>query len=505
MVESTSQPQQELLAELEQLKARRAQLQVNRDEIEAALRLYEVSLQSLQKWATFHRQSFSWRYNERMREQLAKAESDVTSQRALIEQFAVPDTGRLTAIRKRFFALTGRATLFALGYVALLGFISTLVTGVKPIFLDPLVIGVTAASGLVIAWLVALVVYYRDWSGFQRYVLVSLGRMRNAGDNVTHAQAELARLRSLHQQAQDWIELLAVAMHTPWQIRPQWLELDVKDVDAERLPFALRMAIAQEGDSASGHALDRLAAERLLRPGWRRDAFDALIDEVCRKAGLSAERFSLRELDSDLVLAGNGTRRLLRETMLDETVLARVAEPRLLDIAQEIQMRGFSISPPPVRLSREFPLETFYFDRSGISELNADQAWDEFLGEIVGKPNDPITPLSPENLSLSARVRGVHHGVHVYLEMPARLRTLPIGMPDYIKVRAHGHETVNPMDLVVRAELLGPLAPEDVSIWGANVEFESAVAVGVARVCTQCGRTECFEFLSGVECLRTGV
>jgi hypothetical protein len=313
-----------------------------------------------------------------------------------------------------------------------------------------------------------LISYYRGWSKFQRDVTVLLHKMNTASTNSVHCRQEVVRLENLYHQTKDWLEIIARAVHNPWQINEKWLSSDTKSFENYSLPFALRIAQAYEGQSGKIENLKNTTKQKMLVKGWRSESFANLIVGIQRKMNFTEQQFDLNRLDKDNPAAPNNSRNIMKKYMGDFDVLNYVAKVKMRDLSKIIQSETLQTHKPPVLHERPNPLELFLADAMDLDLESHELDWDGFLKDTIKSGHVSQTPLSVYPLSVSGRIAGHHENVKTYFILPKRLEESYKEDLGYAGVKSFSEETDRSLELVVRVDIVGPIPPTDILVWNSQ-------------------------------------
>jgi hypothetical protein len=314
---------------------------------------------------------------------------------------------------------------------------------------------------LLLSMLLLFIPYHRKWAAFERSVEVQLRNLQRIETGTQVCRSEIRRVSALHAQAIDWLKILATVTHTPWEVRPSWRESGLKTLDLDSLPFAMRVAQAHEGDRASFTTLLDSAQTKLEQPGWRRQAFDRLIDAIQTKTGRSGKAFSLDALDRDLPHASNNSRAHLQANMTDADVLQKVAVQYLKPLIEDLQGKAMANARPEVVQAEDDPLETFRNDIEGIDEYSNTQKWDDFLSHTLTLNNgevDPVTALSVMSIAPEKVMEGEHENVSSYALIPEHVFSkLDPTVSTGLTTQTYDSKVARPLDSVIRVDIVGPV------------------------------------------------
>lgn len=314
---------------------------------------------------------------------------------------------------------------------------------------------------LVFSLLLLFMPYHRKWAAFERSVEIQLTNLERIEKGSTVCRSEIQRMTALHGQAIRWLKTLATVTHTPWQVRPSWLESGLKTLDLDSLPFAMRIAQADEGDRASFATLLDSAQTKLQQPGWRKQAFDRLIAGIQNATGRSGKAFSLEALDQDLPHATNNSRSHLEMYMADADVLQKVAVQYLKPLIEDLQGKAMANARPEVVQAEDDPLLEFRGDIEEVDEYSNRQKWDDFLSHTLTLNNgetDPVTALSVMSIAPEKIMEGEHENVSSYALVPEHVSSKldPVLSAGLIK-QTYDAKIARPLDSVIRVDIVGPV------------------------------------------------
>ncbi|QHC65718.1 hypothetical protein GSU68_03375 [Rathayibacter sp. VKM Ac-2759] len=435
-------------------------------------------------WAGAQSSSFVWRFLDRIAGERRRAEDEVSYLVGEIDAIRPQRAGELLSLRRDFHRsmLVGWITVVALALAVGVGiwFVNDYAT--RSDSFDPRILTSVLSWALVglggaalLITLVSLVRYHAGWSRFERRIEVERTRLAHYGASARRAREEAARLRSVHRQAVDWLVLLSKAIHRPWHVPPVWTQHETFDVERGHMPFAVRLATVSGEETAAVARMRAAMTSKLVRRGWRHEAFESLVQEMAADYG-AGQGFGLSALDEDLPHSSNHTRRMLLRALDDESLLTRIAAPRLADIVASVQRDEESIARPRVRPMGVNPLNALRRpeDYEGI-EL--DLPWDDFLLESLTRA-DPMTPVSATVLTELQVGERYHERVTSFLVAPSRLQErLRFDPAAPIHVVPYEGATGAPVDLVWRVDVVGPVPRAAIRLWdGARSVSEPVVA-----------------------------
>ena len=303
------------------------------------------------------------------------------------------------------------------------------------------------------------------------------------------------RLGSLYSQTKDWLEILANAVYRPWKTHPNWGATKEYLNHYDTFPLALRVAQAQESIDAGAVPLERQIGSRLLRQGWRKDAFDLMVEQVASELGVPTEKFNVDVLDHDLPHQPNNTRKILKsflehsaktesQGILDlnnvassdssspgptDRYLVEVARTKLLDLIRDSQLETLTTAKPTVKQIVDDPLAEIRSDVSGIDEFNPALPWDEFLKESLGYGIIDQAVLGVLSFSNDGRLASAPESSRTYIVVPKRLvSSLPELVSDKVQVIPSVDPRSRPVEIVSRVDVVGPLDFSKVALFETN-------------------------------------
>ena len=425
------------------------------------LELQRENLESLRKFQEEVNRTYQARVSEGMESRLQTVRDDQAHLKEALNNLEAPDLGRLVGLRKQFhrsiaIALGVVSVVFGL-YLALYFWNEPSGQPNWPTVLESTLIAL-ATVGFVVTWLGAN--YYRGWSELQRAVTLQHADVNRIVNGYRASRSEENRLSVLYSQTSEWLELIREAVLKPWQVRESWKESNLRSLDLEKLPFAMRVAQAQDDQEAPMYILRSAASQHVFVRGWRNKAFEALIAEVAKISG-KGSTFRVDSLDRDLPHASNGARRLMRDFMSQDSVLERVAARQIKPVIEKLQGESMSAARPKVMESDSDPLSPLRTDPESIVEYEPEQEWADFLSKSLTLgpgTNSPTTPLSALAIGEAHIQSGEHEGAVGHILLPSRIAgELPTKEATNVAIFPHKEATPAPVDAVIRVDVVGPL------------------------------------------------
>ncbi|MBH0008612.1 hypothetical protein [Salinibacterium sp. SWN1162] len=455
-----------------------------------------LELASFDSWTLEHSHSFENQLLDKLQSNRDLASAHTKGFEKQLSAIEVPQAGELVTLRKRFHRVVALWALIPLTIAGLVYWMAWSTNGDDADFRPwNLVIF------LAVAWLIIVIAainmagseYYRKWSAFERRVDLITSRVNQAEDGWAGSRREWARLKSLHEQAADWLEILASALHHPWAVNPERHQQSIRTLESTNLPFAMHIANANPYNDGAAHRLERDAAPTLLRKGWREEAFRDLLDEIAREVAVSPLAIGTNALDNDIPYASNNSRSIVRSHMNKPEILERVADRRIANLILAIQQDSMTGGGVDV-----VPLTTGHFDglaadTHGVSVDRTGIQWDAHLRETLGTATDAVPPINPLVISSVSVQAGHHEELTSYVLAPERLAAgFDATTGEAVKVIAYDNASSPSLDLVVRIDLAGPIPIAALNLWrGSSGRSSSLLAAGESPTCSTCGRVDC--------------
>lgn len=455
---------QSLEEKLAKLKAERDELSKSAEELTDAIKVKEEAAAEFADWVNHHSRTFLWKMVAKMKENLAAIAEKQAGYREVMENIKVPEPGELVRLRKRFH----KTILSAIGGGLLVWLIYFLITAYVPFAwalkltsFGSLIFRYTLSSVIVII-VSALMLYYRDWRKFDWDVKTLNHELAEVTNGVDKVRQEEVRLVSLYPQVMDWLEIIGYSLNRPWTMNDRWFKSYLSDLNQDEFPYSLRIAQAQERDSASMHALTGSTMKRYAIHGWRTKVLKDQVLAIAQKVGLPLERMSVEGVDQDIAYSPGGPRVELRKGLENQEALELVARRQLVPLTFKVQSEEITKSRPPVKENRTNRLDAIQADQAGLEEEERVD-WDKFLQEPIGPFNGVVTPFSLASLAPGEIMKGYHENLTSHFVVPERLKELAKENPG-ARVETYSETANLPMDIVIRMDLSMPMKPHALKI-----------------------------------------
>jgi hypothetical protein len=430
-------------------------------ELVKALENQQENASALRKFLENSNKTYMAKTIASMDARLENAREDLSRFEQALNSLVTPELGRLVALRKTFHrSLFWAFIASSLLVGALIGIYYLIDPADRNGWLQPWESGFIGFTFLLISVISIGISYYRGWSQLQRAVILQRADVERVVQGYRIVRGEENRLRILYAQARNWLDLLRETILKPWSVRESWKQSNLRSLDLNKLPFAMRVAQAQDDQEAPLYVLRSAAAKHLLIRGWRARAFEMLIAEIARAAGKGSS-FRVESLDRDLPHASNGARKLIEEFMSQKSILERVAARHIKPLIEKLQGEAMSSARPKVLEADFDPLSPIRTDPESIVEYEPEQDWDEFLGKSISlrdgtrSPNTPLSALSMGDAHIQS---GEHERVVGHILMPKRIMNeLETKDAGNVVFYPYQETTPSPVDSVVRVDVVGPL------------------------------------------------
>jgi hypothetical protein len=443
---------------------RRLQLDKARDEAYEEVAALENLQQNVAEWEQRNTHSFLAKTSAVMQQNIAEADGLLNQYNRTVDSLRIPEAGTMAKLRKSFH----RKLLWQTILIPLISFLVYQIPRLPNRNVQRFFVNVQPSLKVIIIYAIviylillisALIAYYRGWSTYQRKVITTLWQLQVVSRNVDQVRNEQGRLKTLYPQVNEWLVILGHSITNPWQIRKEWFESSIGDLNEASLPNSLRISQAHEDDGPAMMGMQRYAAERFMSRGWRAKVFADQIDVIRESLGLPKDRLNVDTLDQDILYSPNGPRALIRTNIEDQTVLESIGRRQLLPLIKEVQKEAITKSRPPVSEIRKAAIKTQKV--AAEDDENSDLTpWDEFLGFSIPVQGKPRTPLSVFSLSDSGKVAAHHDRYTTFMIVPERFKEQVYGVDDN-QLHTYGETTMLPMDVVVRADFTGPIPAQD--------------------------------------------
>jgi hypothetical protein len=456
--------------QLSKLEKRLADLEIEREKLNADLAQRQEFLESLETWEKKNSSSFLFKVFKKMKANLAEAAGILERYATIVGNLVIPDPGIMQRLRKSFhkkllwsYTVVPFIALFFLLLPTLIDRLDPsrqVVRFAQNFYFPKWAISLWAIIILFLLTWNSLISYYRGWSRFQATVNRTFFDLENVSNGAEHVRGEEVRLKALYPQVKEWLEIIGRSLNRPWLVRPKWYEANQGSITRDSLPNSMRIAQAVEDESPSMLAMQRYAAESFMAKGWRARVFAEQIEIIREAKGLPKERLGVEQLDQDISYSPNGPRAIVASLIGDESILETVARKQIQPLALEIQRETSGNTRPDIReISSQKPQVVL----GGGLETGQDlKPWDEFLSLSIGGNGKPSVPLSLASFSSEGQRSNHHSRAKSFFIMPARLQSAA-DVPAS-QVRTYSESERMPMDIVVRLDLVGPVDSHELSI-----------------------------------------
>jgi hypothetical protein len=470
--QAEQEPSESRIDERIDLLKRQVDYEQELKEIEESLKLIESFEPELVAWEPLAGRSFQKLVTDRMDSEIGDVKSYLERYTEALNKLIYPNPGVMQELRKKFHR-TLIASFSAISIVEIiLSYLPRIVAHISghPLLVkflnyitpSPLSLFLYGFGTFFLTYIVALMRYYRGWSGFQARLNQILWAMSDIANGAGIVRREELRLNSLYPQVKEWLEIIGYSLVRPWKVNPAWYAETAETIAQEDLPYSLRIARAENSSGASMLSLQRAAAEQLLTRGWRSNVLDVQLKVIRESMGLTADRLSVEELDKDISYAPNGPRAIVLKLNNDPTTLEKVAAVQLDLLTEEIQKQVFQWGRPKVREVRSGQVNALSGELADPLDSRVFE-WDEFISASITTPGRPTVPFSPGTLTDQGLAKGRHTQVSTFYILPSRLEG-NIDSLTSATVRSYDEKINSAMDFVLRVDLTGPLHDADLKL-----------------------------------------
>lgn len=343
---------------------------------------------SLNSWISERQSTYAWRLLSELNKERQKL-NDFEKEIEAWSNFPTVDLYEEARENKKRFLRKFRLSFGGLLFSLLLGYLINLLLtflglGWLPRVLNflgitnPLsIISQVIGFGAVFSWFFAFIVYFRDYSQWRRRLNREVSDARFYLRAVTDLAAEKGRLLYLHEEMSEYLALMAKFLHNPWTVSERWIDFDSTNLEAEKLPHGVDIAVPRE--VGVFNEVKNRALEYLISTSWREDQQDVILSVYERLHGLKDS--SIKEnLDEDPRL----WRKLLEDLVTHETLIL-VGDSFVKKLASHIQKdilpteTNFTVESIKPNVLSGLKMGTALFD----SETSTN-SWEEFVTEILG-------------------------------------------------------------------------------------------------------------------------
>lgn len=343
---------------------------------------------SLNSWISERQNTYAWRLLSELnkeRQKLIDFEKEIEAWANLQTEDLYEEAreNKRRFLRKFRLSFGGFLLSLLLGYLVNL-LLTFLGLGWLPIVLNFLgitnpisIISQLIGFGAVFSWFFAFIVYFRDYSKWRKRLNKEISDARFFLRAVTEFASEKGRLQYLHGEMTSFLALMAKLLHRPWSISERWIDFESSNLDSNKLPHGVDIAVPREVGAFND--VKNRALGYFISTDWRERQQIELIREYERLNSIKSSSIQDR-VDEDPRIR----RKLLSDLVTDES-LASVGDIFVKDLASYIQKEvlpnetKFTVdSIKPNNLSG-VKLSTALFDL----DLKSD-SWEDFVSEILG-------------------------------------------------------------------------------------------------------------------------
>ncbi|MCX6459108.1 MAG: hypothetical protein NTZ03_02245 [Actinobacteria bacterium] len=309
--------------------------------------------------------------------------------------------------------------------------------------------------------------YHRDWSQQVDRLRRHQHEINHVFELLPHTRSEFVRLRDLHPQVQDRLDLIAESLYRPWIIDSR-LDIESADPPVDSMPALMQLASVPlgRGGRKEEELRRRAIAEFIIKPGWRAAAYAGLLRCVEEIEDRPAGTLTADAVDqSPVALAA------VRASLQSPDSRVLNARLRQAEVALDVQRRIIPDVHPLVASLRPDELADLDVRTELVTDPNADLTeWDDFLVRILGAG----TSWSPAVFTEIGRSRGVSGAPRAFAFGPKRLQGRQNAEVTYGPLPDAG---TRPLDLLVRVDVSGWCSPEDLMVFSTVESSQVQVAV----------------------------
>ncbi len=401
---SKSRRKAEALQRREQaLRSRLEALAAERDGV-------DQSRQELGSWIGHRQRSYGWRLTIALRNERVTLEGDVDGLWRRLNAPLSVQSAVLSSMRISFSRRVLSWLIIVVAVVLAVMYLDNRYPDLGTwqhwlnVFSWPIWVVLLVGLGLyLLTFLFSLLAYHRKWSGFWSILRSERARTSIYRDAVIQLRQEHQRLKGMHEQVPTYLRLMSEVIHRPWTMTAAngqadaaggWVDSRVDAAisstwgvfprpDTSRIPSLMRLAeTPHDGGGAASNELIRRSIVRILRRGWRNDAYEQLLREAETIRGLPAGSFTPERLDREPRVRESFLRALDDGQAQVAAGITHLRElyPRIkTDLMDQVHPRVQRLDPDALE-----GLDLSVDLLEGVGE--EDTGWDELLGSILGTP-----------------------------------------------------------------------------------------------------------------------
>ncbi len=343
------------------------------------------------------------------------------------------------------------------------------------------------AGVIVVVGIGLLTAYHRELSQRRQTLRVQSARITAARAEIDHLRSERIRLKSLGDQLPEFLLLMSETIHRPWVLpagQPALTAVPRPSLDT--LPGHMRLAepMIQLGD-AQALARVREAVALHLRPGWRLESFQQLLELCARDLALPLDAFAEQALDTS-----SAQRKVFTDHLISRIPNRKESDSHPQVVLGKRVVRAIAIEYRQALLGHQletFPLvHEFTTDALSTADLRSDQLieamsseatpWNGFLAELLA----PAPTMSWYDLSNQAKGSLYQEignaDVQAICLGPSRLRQLATHSMTY---EALNESVLPPVEVLVRIDLRKLSGTEDLFLFERNALEDDGSPVAI--------------------------
>lgn len=435
----------------------------NLEDLEPKIEFLTQALENISEWNAGIENSFASKFFTRLSNAKSRLDADELLVRDWIDSDIEIDINFVKNARN-WFVKRFLISLLAIGSVTLLIYFLNSVNTIE--YRELLnYLGISTVQIYIYSWFIyalylsrLIFSYSRKWSRHRRDLTVALARSQAIIDALDNIKQAKNRIDSLHPQIRQYLEILSLAIHTPWRVPNEFLNFESDTPDTEFFPEGFD--VASPNLSASDPKFTKLvdkAASQFYARTWRFQALENLIKKISNYTGA---KLDIGELDRDA--RKNGLRKLILNTHTESMaglneILYDLARDEIRNIVPSIQTSSFN--ELLVSSIKTDPLDGLDLGDDLVAEPIDKVPWDGFLGVISG----PCAPWSQLVFSKHGILKDKHEKVN---------RSFLLGVERFSDKESadmafipSSNKATRPVDLLLRVDLSDWCSAGEVSIF----------------------------------------
>lgn len=469
--------------ELEEISAKRNELQINLNVLEDELEKNTRSLEDLENWVENRKKSYASKLLKELESRRGKLEHDEERLKAFIETAVPLDKDFVSRTRKWILRSFFRNLFITLSLLSLLSYLQRNRSSVLKWLRSPSDISFYESvklffnellTNLNIPYLMFLISilsflmfikmlfsYSRKVSSNDRLLQEEASKVRAYTNAVFEIRSARERIDSLHPQVRQLLEVWSRFLHEPFKIDSKYTDFATETIVISDLPESVEFA------SPTRESIDRvfenlvlLTLNEIQTIGWRDSLLDESLQAVGTLNGMGKSGSTSEELNEDH--RRGGKRQILLDTDSDSfsKALYELGDRKVQLLAEAVQEKVLFNAHPKVKSLRLDPLSSLDISEDIGSPIDTQEStWENKLAEAaVASSNWSILNFSNEGQSQGKHLEEIDS---LFIASRNVVNSVNVGISTFPFVEPGN----KPFEVSIRADLSSWCKPGDLSIF----------------------------------------